>query len=115
MIPLRILSEDHPDSTPVAPLDDMEMELTEEDPEPVVDDANMPDSSTLPLPSVGDQQQTLGTGPPMAPYRILHPESCFGRPGWVGVSHSNWYHKTHHSRYWHFYIRLSDCHKLFYK
>ena len=59
--------EHHPDITPVAPLDDMETELPEEDPDPVTDDTDMPDSSTLSLLSVGDQQQTLGTGPPMAP------------------------------------------------
>jgi len=56
----------YPGATPAAPLDDMDMELPKEDPDPVMDDADMPDSSTLPLSSVGDQQQTLGTGPPMA-------------------------------------------------
>ncbi len=59
--------EHHSDATPVAPPDDMEMELPEEDLDPVMDDAHMPNSSTLPLLSVGDQQQTLGTGPSMPP------------------------------------------------
>ncbi len=47
----------HSGTTPVACPDDIEMELPEEDHDPVVDKANMPDSSTLPLSSVGDQQQ----------------------------------------------------------
>ncbi len=64
------------------------MELSEEDLDPVTDDADMPDSSTLPLLSVGDQQQTLGTGPPMAPYgpptESCTPGSALADPGgWV--------------------------------
>jgi len=59
--------EDYPDSEPMAPPDDMVMELSEEDPDPVMDDTNMPDSTTISLLSVGVQQQTLGVGPPMAP------------------------------------------------
>ena len=56
-----------PEATSVAPPNDMETELPEEDPDPVMEDANMFNSSTTPLSSVGDQQQTLGTGPPTAP------------------------------------------------
>jgi len=49
------------------PLADMEAECPKEAPDPVMDDATMPDYSTTPLSSVGDQQQTLGDGPPTAP------------------------------------------------
>jgi len=42
------------------------MELPEEDPDPVADDADMPDSTNISLLSVGDQQQTLVTGQPTA-------------------------------------------------
>jgi len=56
---------DAPPAT-TAPLDDMVMELPEADPDPVMADAALPNSSTTSLLSVGDQQQTLGTGPPMA-------------------------------------------------
>jgi len=102
--------EDHPeedsevnyhDSEPTAPPDNMVMELPEEDPDPVMEDANMPDSTTIPLLSVGVQQQTLGAGPPTAPYGTLQPGFCFGRPRWMGVSHSSQYCMTHHSQYWH--------------
>ncbi len=86
-------------ATPAAPLDDMDTALPEEDPDSVADDANMPDSSTLPLSSVGDQQQTLGTAPPMPPYGTLNPGFCFGRPRQVGIKHSSQYHKTHHPQY----------------
>ncbi len=88
-----------PGATPAAPPDDMEMDLPEEDPDPVMEDANMLNSSTTPLLSVGDQQ-TLGTGPPTAPYGTLHPRFCLGRPRWAGINHSSWYHKTCHSWYW---------------
>jgi len=57
----------YPGATSAAPLDDMETELPEEDPDPVMEDADISNSSTTPLVSVGDQQQTLGTGPPMEP------------------------------------------------
>ncbi len=53
-------------ASPAAPPDDMEMELPEENPDPIMEDADVLNSSTAPLLSVGDQQQTLGTGPPMA-------------------------------------------------
>jgi len=58
--------EDYPDSDPMAPPDDMVTELPEEDPDPAMEEANIPDSTTIPLSSVGVQQQTLGAGPPMA-------------------------------------------------
>jgi len=51
----------------VDPLAEMESERPKEAPDPVTDDATMPDYSTTPLLSVGDQQQTLGDGPPTAP------------------------------------------------
>jgi len=57
--------EHHSGTTPMAPLDDMEIELPEEDPDPITENVNMPDSSSLPLLSVGDQHQTLG--PPHTP------------------------------------------------
>jgi len=50
----------------------METECPEEAPDPVMDDATMPDYSTTPLLSVGDQQQTLGDGPPTAPPQGTH-------------------------------------------
>ncbi len=90
----------HSGATSAAPLDDMEMELPEEDPDPVTDDADMPDSSNLPLSSVGDPQQTLGDGPPTAPPQgIYFPRPCFGRLGQVGVTHHSWNHKTCHLWY----------------
>jgi len=58
-------AEDDPPAT-TAPLDDMVMELPEADPDPVMADAALPNSSTTSPPSVGDQQQTLGMGPPTA-------------------------------------------------
>jgi len=89
-----------PEATSVAPPNDMETELPEEDPDPVMEDANMSNSSTTPLSSVGDQQQTLGTGPPTAPLWNPHLGFCLSRLRWVGIIHSSWYHKTHHSQYW---------------
>jgi len=56
---------DAPPAT-MAPPDDMVMELPEADPNPVMADAALPTSSTTSLLSVGDQQQTLGMGPPTA-------------------------------------------------
>jgi len=58
-------AEDAPPAT-AAPPDDMVTELPEADPDPVTVDAALPISPTTPLLSVGDQQQTLGTGPPTA-------------------------------------------------
>ncbi len=46
-------------ATSTDPPEDMEMELPEVTPDPVTDDANMPDHSSTPLSSVGVQQQTL--------------------------------------------------------
>jgi len=57
----------HLATTPMAPLEDMVMELPEVDPDPVPEDTNMPDHSTTPLLSVGDQQQTLGDAPHSPP------------------------------------------------
>jgi len=65
-LPVEDSEEDNLDSAHLAPPNDMETELSEEDPDPVMEDATMPDSTTIPLLSVGDQQQTLGTGPPTA-------------------------------------------------
>jgi len=59
--------EDFPNSDPTAPPDDTVIELPEEDPDPVMEDIeDIPDSTTIPLSSVGVQQQTLCVGPPMA-------------------------------------------------
>jgi len=72
-------------ATSAAPPEDMEMELPEEDPDPVTDDANIPDHSTALLSSVGDPQQTLGDGPPTAPPKestsLGH--ALAGLGGWV--------------------------------
>ncbi len=54
-------------TTPAAPPEDMVMELPDADPDPVLEDTDMPDHSTQLLLSVGDQQQTLGDGPPQPP------------------------------------------------
>ncbi len=54
-------------ATSAAPPEDMVTELPEVDPDPVTEDADMPDHSFLQLSSVGDPQQTLGDGPPTAP------------------------------------------------
>jgi len=71
-------------ATSAAPLDDMEMELLEEDPDPVTDDADMPNYSNLPLLSVGDPQQTLGMGPPQPPKESTSPAPALAGPGgWV--------------------------------
>jgi len=43
------------------------MEPPNDEPNPDAADAVMPDSSTIPLQSVGDHQQTLGMGPPQPP------------------------------------------------
>jgi len=56
----------------VDPPADMATEHPEEAPDPVMIDTNMPDYSTTPLLSVGDQQQTLGDGPPTAPPQGTH-------------------------------------------
>jgi len=48
-------------------LEDMDTERPEEAPDPVMVDANTSNHPTTPLLSVGDQQQTLGDGPPTAP------------------------------------------------
>jgi len=73
-------------TTPAAPPEDMVMELPEVDPDPGPLDTNMPDHSTTSLLSVGDQQQTLGDGPPTAPPPKEHtnPGSALAIPGeWV--------------------------------
>jgi len=57
--------EDAPPAT-AAPPYDMDTEPPEADPDPVPADAALPNSFTTSLLSVGDQQQTLGTGPPTA-------------------------------------------------
>jgi len=44
----------------------METEPPEVEPNPVAEDVAMLDSTTAPLQSVGDHQQTLGDGPPTA-------------------------------------------------
>jgi len=55
--------EDHPNSASTAPPEDMEMEHLDEEPNPNAVDAAMPNSSTIPLQSAGDHQQTtLGDG-----------------------------------------------------
>jgi len=91
-------------ATSAAPPYDMEMELPEEDPDPVMDDTNMPHYSNLPLLSIGDPQHTLGDGPLTAPQRTHFPGSCFGRPRQVGVTHHSWYRKTCHFWYEHLYL-----------
>jgi len=83
----------------VDPPDDMETERPEAAPDPVMADANLLNHSTTPLLSVGDQQQTLGDGPPTAPQGTHQPGSCFGRPGRVGVTHLSWCRKTRHFRH----------------
>ncbi len=69
----------------VDPPDDTKTESPKEAPDPVTEDAAMPDHSTTPLSSVGDQQQTLGDGPPTAPPKEptnLGP-ALGGLGGWV--------------------------------
>jgi len=74
----------HLAATSVAPPEDMETELPEEAPDPVMDDADMPNHSSIPLSSVGDQQQTLGDGPPTAPQEPTSPGPALaGLGGWV--------------------------------
>jgi len=63
-----------PPALPTAPPEDMETELPETelpeaDPDPVEATATIPAAPTTALLSVGDQQQTLGDGPPTAPPR----------------------------------------------
>ncbi len=53
--PPQVHLYNHSGATPAAPPGDMEIKLSEEDHDPVTDNANMPDSSTLTLLSVGDQ------------------------------------------------------------
>jgi len=71
-------------TTSAAPPEDMEMELPEEAPDPVMADANMTNHSTTPLLSVGDQQQTLGDGPPQPPKEPTNLGPAMAGPGgWV--------------------------------
>jgi len=60
---------DHPDLATDDPLEEMETGPPNEEPDPDATNVAMLDSSTVPLQSVGDQQQTLGDGPPTAPPR----------------------------------------------
>jgi len=76
------------------------MEPPEADLDPVANDVAMFDSTTLPLQSVGDQQQNLGAGPHTAPYRNLHLGICFSRPCQVGeLTTVGSYCKTNHFQY----------------
>jgi len=59
--------KDPPNSTSTAPPEDIKMELSEAEPDHVVEGVTMLDSTTVPLQSVGDQQQTLGDGTPHSP------------------------------------------------
>jgi len=69
----------HSGATSAVPPKDMKMELPEEDPDPVMDDADMLNYSNLLLSSVGDPQQTL-TAPQES--TSLGPVSA-GPGGWV--------------------------------
>jgi len=76
--------EDHPNSASGAPLEDMKTEPPNEEPNPDAADAAMQDSSTVPLQSVGDHQQTLGDGPPTDPPPSTNPGPALADPGrWV--------------------------------
>ncbi len=54
----------------------MVMKLPEEDLDLFMEVTNMLDTTTIPLSSVGVQQQTLGVGPPWPPYGTLQPGSA---------------------------------------
>jgi len=72
----------HSDFTSAAPPEDMETEPPDTAPDPVRDDDDVLDHPSTLLLSVGDQQQTLGDGPPMPPQGTHYPRSCTGS-GWV--------------------------------
>ncbi len=89
--PLEHHSFQYPGATSVAPLDDMETELPEEDPDPVMGDTNMLNSSTTPLSSVGDQQQTLGDPHcPPGTHIIIHKKPSM-HCSWVPHGINGWY------------------------
>ncbi len=68
----------------VDPPDDMETEHPKEAPDPVMMNANLPNHSTTLLSSVGDQQQTLGDGPPQPPKESTPLGPASAGPGeWV--------------------------------
>jgi len=75
---------DHPDLASATPLEHMEMELPNEEPIPDATNVAMLDSSTVPLQSVGDHQQTLGDGPPEPCKESTNPGPALADPGrWV--------------------------------
>ena len=78
--PEDYVEEDQPAT--VAPPYDMVLDPPDADPDPVPADAALPNSFTTPLLSVGDQQQTLGMGPPTAlSQEPSNPGSASADPG----------------------------------
>jgi len=64
-------SKDYPpNSASTAPPEDIETEHPEAEPNPVAEDVTILNSTTAPLQSVGDQQQTLGDAPRSSNYSI---------------------------------------------
>ncbi len=77
-------SKDPPNSASTAPPEDMETEPPEAKLDPVAEDGAMMDSTTAPLQSVEDHQQTLGDAPHRHPKKSTKLGPALADPGgWV--------------------------------